>query len=268
MLHNVKALKGYKLDSLDEEIGTVKEFYFDDRFWTIRYLVADTGNWLPGRQVLISPYALVAINRDNIYDLKIEVDLTKQQIENSPSLETDMPISHQFENAYYGHYGWPTYWGGPHIWGSHPYIMRNREKWRKSTESEKAWDPHLRSTNGVNGHHIQAVDGEIGHVEDFLIDDETWTIRYLIIATHNWWPGKNALVSPRWIERVSWGERKVFVNLTREAIKQSPEYPKDYLLTRDYETALHQHYDRQGYWVDEPALSRESPSEEKVGGLR
>jgi hypothetical protein len=103
----------------------------------------------------------------------------------------------------------------------------------------------------VSGYHIQAADGEIGHVEDFIIDDETWTIRYLRINTLNWWPGKKVLISPLWIQRVSWAESKVFVNLSREAIKKSPEYTEDFLLTRDYETALHQHYSRRGYWLDE-----------------
>ena len=139
-----------------------------------------------------------------------------------------------------------------------PTIERDREKWKTSTQGEKAWDPHLRSTYSVSGHHIQALDGEIGHVEDFIIDDETWAIRYLIVDTHNWWPGKKVLVSPQWIERVSWHERKVFVNLSRETIKQSPEYTEDSLITRDYETGLHRHYDRQGYWVAELVLTEHS----------
>jgi sporulation protein YlmC with PRC-barrel domain len=107
-----------------------------------------------------------------------------------------------------------------------------------------------RSTNYVSGYHVQASDGEIGKVEDFIIDDDTWAIRYLVINTHNWWPGKKVIVSPKWIERVSWDESKVFVNLTREAIKQSPEYTEDSLITRDYEIGLHKHYSRQGYWVE------------------
>jgi hypothetical protein len=250
MLSKAGTLTGYKLDSLDGEIGKVKEFYFDDRHWTIRYLVADTGNWLTGRQVLISPYALVAVIAEEQH---ITIDLTKRQIEDSPSLNSDKPVSHQFEQAYYGHYGWPMYWGGPCRWGPYPYIVREREKRREPNEGGKAWDSHLRSTYGVSGHHIQALDGEIGHVQDFIIDDETWAIRYLIIDTHNWLPGKKVLVSPQWIESVSWGERKVFVNLSREAIKQSPEYTEESLLTRDYEIGLHQHYNRQGYWVDELA---------------
>ena len=252
MLSNVKALIGYRLDSLDGEIGTVKEFYFDDQHWTIRYLVADTGSWLTGRQVLISPYALVAVAKESRH---ITINLTKQQIENSPSLDSDKPVSRQFEEDYYEHYGWPIYWGGPYMWGAYSnpsYLLSNREEQREPTPDEKKWDTHLRSSSYVSGYHIHAEDGDIGHVEDFILDDRTWAIRYFIIDMGNWWPGKKVLVSPHWIERVSWSESTVFVNLTREAIKQSPEYTEESLLTREYETGLHQHYHRQGYWVDEP----------------
>ena len=250
MLNKVKTISGYKLKSLDGEIGKVSKFYFDDQYWTIRYLVADTGNWLTGRQVLISPHALIAVNKEEQY---ISIDLTKKQIENSPSLNSDKPVSQQFELSYYGYYGWPTYWNGPFMWGPYPTIIRNPEIIKESTTDKKSWNPHLRSTHYVSGYHIQAPDGEIGHVEDFIIDDETWAIRYLVINTQNWWPGKKVLISPKWIERISWGESKVFVNLTRETIRQSPEYTEESLLTRDYETGLHRHYNRQGYWVDEPA---------------
>ncbi|MGA7827645.1 MAG: PRC-barrel domain-containing protein [Geobacteraceae bacterium] len=248
MLYNAKELKGYKLDSLNGEIGKAKDFYFDDRHWTIRYLVADTANWLTGRQVLISPYALVSVSKELHH---IEVNLTKKQIEDSPSLNSDQPVSRQFEESYHGYYAWPMYWDGPYIWGAYPYIMRDSEKPKQSNQGEKAWDPHLRSTHAVRGYHIQAMDGEIGHVEDFMIDDETWAIRYLIIDTQNWWPGKKVLVSPQWIERVSWTESKVFVNLSLTDIEQSPEYAEESLLTRDYEAGLHRHYNRKVYWVDE-----------------
>jgi hypothetical protein len=255
MLGNAKTLKGYKLDSLDGEFGEVKEFYFDDRPWAVRYLVANRGNWLTGRPVLISPYALVAAIKAMQH---ITVDLTKKQIEGSPSLNSDKPVSRQFEAAYYDHYGWPMYWNGPYIWGSFPNIARDRETWKTPTLDEKAWDAHLRSTDNVCGYEIQALDGEIGHVEDFIIDDETWAIRYLVVATRNWWPGKKVLVSPQWIERVSWSESKVFVNLSRDAIKRSPEYKEASLLTRDYETGLHRHYNRQGYWFEELAVTEYS----------
>jgi len=250
MLDKATELHGYKLDSLDGEIGKVKDFYFDDRFWTIRYLIADTGNWLTGRQVLISPYALAAANR---VARNIAVNLTKDQIENSPSLGSDKPVSRQFENYYYGYYGWPGYWGGPFSWGPYPYIALEAKKPGDLTQHRKEWDRHLRSTGQVTGYHVKAVDGAIGHVEDFLVDEKTWAIRYLIIDTKNWLPGKRVLISPEWIETVSWSEASVFVNVPRDIIKQSPEYYNELSLTRDYETLLHRHYNRQGYWVDEPA---------------
>jgi hypothetical protein len=248
MLFNTKTLSSYKLNSFGGELGKAKEFYFDDQHWTIRYLVAGTGNWLTGRQVLISPYALVAVNKEAEY---IDINLTKKQIEKSPSLESDKPVSRQFEQSYYGYYGWPAYWDGPAMWGYYPNILRDSKQWKENEKEQKTWDSHLRSTNEVSGYHIQAKDGDIGHVEDFIVDDETWAIRYLVVDTKNWWPGKKVLISPQWIERVSWNDSKVFVNLSREMIKQSPEYTDGALLSRDYETQLHHHYKRQGYWGEE-----------------
>jgi len=144
------------------------------------------------------------------------------------------------------------------MWGTYPYLVRDRDDQREVEQDKKPWDPHLRSTHDVSGHHVQAADGEIGHVEDFIIDDGTWAIRYLVIDTLNWWPGKKVLVSPKWIERISWDESKVFVNLSREAIRQSPEYTEESLLIRDYEIELHRHYNRLGYWVDESAAAGHS----------
>ncbi|MBF0206392.1 MAG: PRC-barrel domain-containing protein [Oligoflexia bacterium] len=248
MLNKAKTIKGYKLHGLDGEIGKVDEFYFDDHHWTIRYLVADTGNWLTGRQVLISPYALISVDREEKY---ISINLTKKQIENSPSLDSDKPVSQQFEEYYYGYYGWPTYYNGPYLWGSDFEIMSAPDKWKEAPKSKSAWDPHLRSTQEVSSYRIQATDGEIGHLEDFIIDDETtWAIRYLVVDTKNWWPGKKVLISPEWIRKISVDELKIFVDLSRESINQSPEYKDEYLLGRDYETGLYQHYNRQGYWVD------------------
>jgi hypothetical protein len=250
MLIKAKTLNGYKLESLDGEIGKVKEFYFDDRHWTIRYLVAETGSWLASRKVLISPYALNCVLNS---EKDISVNLTKAQIEKSPSLDSHKPVSRQFEEAYFGYYGYPSYWTGPYAWGNYHYIVRDHEKRNASNQKAAAWDHHLRSTQEVMGYYIQALDGEIGHIEDFVIDDENWTIRYLVVGTKNWWPGKKVLVSPLWIERMSWGESKVFTNLSRQTIKESPEYSEESLLTRDYEIGLHHHYNRKGYWIDELA---------------
>ncbi|MDZ4184451.1 MAG: PRC-barrel domain-containing protein [Desulfuromonadales bacterium] len=249
MLSKAKTLQGYKLDSLDGEFGEVKEFYFDDQHWTIRYLVADTGNWLSGRQVLISPHALTAASK---VEKHIAVNLTRKQIEGGPALNSDKPVSHQFEEAYYDYYGWPMYWDGPHMWGTYPFIVRGDTERVKRAPGEKVWDPNLRSTQTVTGYYIEAEDGTIGHVEDFIIDDETWAIRYMVVDTKNWWPGKKVLISPRWIDRVSWDESKVFVRLSREAVQQAPEYSNASMLTREYEEGLHGHYKRPGYWSKEP----------------
>lgn len=138
MLSKAKTLEGYKLANLDETIGTVKGFYFDDHYWTIRYLVADTGNWLTGRQVLISPYALAAVVKEQHH---ITINLTKQQIESSPSLSSDKPVSRQFELDYYGYYGLPRYWSSSSMWGAYPYpyLEPDREKWSE-TNPEAGFD--------------------------------------------------------------------------------------------------------------------------------
>ncbi len=249
MLGKVRTIKGYSLEGIDGEIGKVEEFYFDDRHWTIRYLVANTGDWLTGRKVLISPYALVAVSDEK---KSISINLMKSQIEGSPSLDSDKPVSRQFENEYNGYYGWPNYWSGSLAWGLYPFIARDRKEIPLPVVEEVAGDPHLRSTDEVTGYHIQATDGEIGHVDDFIIDDVTWDIRYLIVKTQNWLPGKKILVSPQWIGSVSWDESKVFVNLLRETIRDSPEYSEDTLLTTEYESGLHRHYQPVECRVDDP----------------
>lgn len=248
MMIKAKTLNGYQLQGIDGEIGKVKEFYFDDQHWTIRYLVLNTGNWLTGRHVLISPYALESVNKE---DKTIRANLNKQQIENSPSLNSDKPISRQFEEDYHGYYNWPRYWNAPEMWGDYPNIESDLEQHKEFVKDKKYWDFHLRSTKDVSGHSIEATDDNIGQVEDFVIDDKTWAIRYLIIDTRKFWFEKLVLVSPQWIDRISWPEKKIFINLSGESIKQSPEYSEEFLMNRDYETGLYEHYNRKGYWMNE-----------------
>ncbi|MGA3344470.1 MAG: PRC-barrel domain-containing protein [Terracidiphilus sp.] len=247
MLIKIKAIKNYSLKCLDGDIGSVSEFYFDDRYWAIRYLVANTAKWLSGRKVLISPYSLNSVDKA---EEQVSVHLTKKQIEESPSIGMDEPVSCQYEGLYNGYYGFPNYWGGPYMWGGNPYIERDRSRWGLAASEAMGWDRHLRSTHEVTGYHLLALDGEVGHVDDFIIDDK-WAIRYLVIDTTNWWPGKKVLISPKWIENVSWEEKEVSIRLSRETIKAAPEYTDQSLLTRDYETGLYGHYNREGYWVDE-----------------
>lgn len=248
MLINVKNLKGYKLKGIDQEVGSIKEFYFDDKFWTIRYLVANTGSWLSKRPVLISPYFLENLNPDNGV---LIVNLTRKQIEDSPSPDSDKPVSRQFEERYYDYYGVPAYWGGPSMWGPVPNLVRDREQWKSMKTGGRSWDPSLRSTKDVSGHVIHATDGDIGKVDDFIIDDETWTIRYFVVDTKKWIPGRKVLVSPQWITNISWEDSRVFTDLSRDVIRNAPEYDPDEFLTRELETKLWDYYNRRGYWSDE-----------------
>jgi hypothetical protein len=254
MLHQAKTLKGYSLQGLDGDIGMVKEFYFDDHHWTIRYLVAEPDRQYGDHKVLISPHALKAVSAK---EKTIAVDLTKKRIQESPSWDNDKPVSRQrqFEENYYSYYGWPAYWEGPFQWGDYPYLGGPYPVRTKSGPGGKKTDSHLRSTDQVTGYFIHALDGDLGYVDDFLIDDETWAIRYLIVDTRNWWPGRKVLISPRWVDNVSWEKSKVSVHLSREVIRQSPEFQAGSLVTREYETELHGHYNHRGYWVDELAPS-------------
>jgi len=253
MLENAKHLKGDKLRCTDGELGRVQDFYFDDTHWMTRYLVVDTGNWLSGRSVLLSPYAITDVRHE---EGEIVTSLTKAQIEDSPPLDSDKPVSRQFEENYYGFFGWPTYWAGPYVWGRYPAIERDQEQWNLPPLTEQVWDPNLRSTNAVDGYHIQASDGDIGHVTDFVIDTQSWSIRYMVIDTRNWWPGKQVLIAPTWITEVSWSDSRVLVTPTRELIKTAPEYVDGTPLSRDYERNLHQHYSQSGYWESETATAR------------
>lgn len=248
MLIKSKTLKNYKLNAIDGDIGKVKEFYFDDRFWTVRYLVVETGNWFNSNQVLVSPYLIQSVD----YDVElINVNLTKQQVADSPPYQTDKPVSRQYEESYNNYYGTPVYWGGAHMWGMYAYPMTDRANWKSDYRQEESWDPNLRSSKEVSGYNIQAIDGEIGHVDDFIVNDDTWTIRYFIIDTKNWLPGKKIQISTQWIDHISWDDSKVFVDLSRETIRRVPEFDEKEILTRENEVRLHNFYNREGYWLKE-----------------
>ena len=253
MLTNATFLKGLAIHATDGELGTVDDFYFDDETWGIRYLTVDTGGWLGGRQVLISPFSILHTDWPA---KRLDVALTKKQVENSPDINTHQPVSRQHEAEYNRYYGYPYYWGGPYLRGPafDPAGLANSVA---STETmggmidRESPDSHLRSTEGISGYHVETTDGEIGHVDGFVIDDEAWAIRYIEVATRNWLPGKKVLVSPGWIDRVSWDDSKVYVALSREAIKNCPEYLLSRPLTREYEIRLYAHYGRPPYWLHE-----------------
>jgi hypothetical protein len=213
----------------------------------------NTGGWLTGRLVLVSPIAFRSVDWDRE---TFDVALTRQQVEQSPSITTDQPVSRQQEEEYSRYYGYPYYWDGMGLWGADmyprmaylsavapPYVAT-------ATEGQPTSDPHLRSAREVTGYTIQARDGELGHVADFIVDDESWVLRYIVVDTRNWWPGKHVLVSPQWIASVHWSQSSVVVDLLRETIKASLEYDPAMLLNRADETRLHQSLQRTPYWEE------------------
>ena len=250
VLHTVKKLDGCRILATDGAIGSVKEVYFDDEQWVVRYLEVDAGGWLARRSVLISPYAVKFIAWDT---RAIAVNLTRDQVQRSPDIDTDKPVSRQREAEYHHYYDYPQYWpySAYWAWGAIPLVIPPNAQVRAEAEAHRradaafdSADAHLRSSTAVTGYRIQASDQLIGHVADFLFDEETWAIRYLIVDTHNWLPGKHVLVAPEWTRAVNWGERTVSIALTRAEIERSPEYDPHHLPSPDYETALHEHYSR------------------------
>ncbi len=226
MLRSVKQLYGAKLGAYDGDIGHVKDFYFDDQDWTIRYLVADTGSWLPGRQVLISPHSLVRLDQGGGV---LQVNLTRKQIEDSPSIEEHKPVSRQYEEEYYRYYGWPFYWQGGGLWGmsGFPILELPAKPPLSETaapiarQSERP-DAHLRSTQAVKGYQLRTGEGTIGHICDFMIDGLNWAIGQLVIKTGHRFSGKEVVIATKRVKRISYEESTVFVDAAGEVVEQSP----------------------------------------------
>jgi hypothetical protein len=259
-LRRTKDLSGYTLGAIDTDIGSVQDFYFDDQHWAIRYIVVGTGIIFSGRRVLISPLAL---RYPAWSPLHIYVNLTREQVQDSPGIELHQPVSRQHEMEHHRHYGLPYYWQGTSVWGSwpDPQALLNAQQarlgdWPVAAETNPAsGDTHLRSVHEVSGYHVKAAGGEIGHVEDFLFDDETWQIRYVIVDTRNWWPAKKVLLRPQWIEKVSWSTRQFRTTIGREMIEKSPAWDPDSPVSREYELHLHQHYGYAPDWTVDSAVS-------------
>ena len=210
--------------------------------------MADTRKWLPGRRVLISP---ISIGEADAPTRTLSSGLTQDQIKDSPPLDDRAPVSRQYEIAFNGYYDWPHYWSGLSIWGPHlhPRLLDQAEAARDRAIEKIEDGPRLRSTREVMGYHIQATDTDIGHVEDFIVDQETWIIRYLVIDTANWMPGsRQVVVSPAWVQMVDWKRRKVLVDLESEQIKKSPKFDPALPVYRKYEETLYDFYGRPYYW--------------------
>lgn len=248
MFKSIKQLTGRQLQATDGSIGKTHDFLFDDERWVVRYLVADTGSWLTGRQVLISPYLLGHSDSPTAND-HFPIRLTRDQVEHCPGINTDLPVSRRHERDLAQYYAYPTYWGaGPDLWGYSPYPILADTPEQHREILEEIDQCHLRSAREVEGYHVHATDDFIGHVEDFIVEDRTWAIRYVALDTRNVLPGKKVIISPAWIHKVDWSTGEIRVAMSRKAVEESPEFDLADLPNRAYEERLFEHYGHKPYW--------------------
>jgi hypothetical protein len=248
MLWNASGING-SIAASDGRIGTVSDFLFDDASWLVRWLVVDTGNWLSGRKVLLPPSVLGHLDAK---EEQCSVTLTKQQIKDSPEIDTDQPVSRQMETSVYDYYGWSPYWGTGFYMGGYgympgggmasPYLESEQRDEEIDAARRRDSDIHLRSVKAVTGYHIHASDGEIGHAEDFLVEDANWSIHYLVVDTANWWLGEKVLISPRLARKTDWTERLVNLKVDRQRVKHSPLYDASTTVDWAYENHYHKYY--------------------------
>jgi len=244
VLRSVVSLRGFSIGAKDGEIGKVYSFVFDDRSWAIRYLVVDTGGWLRGRRVLI---AATALEHPDWHARVFPVELTKQQVRDAPDTDTDKPVSRQYEAELHSYYNWAPYWGTGY--GAAVFTVPPLQEEQKPSEEDAGANPNLRSTREVIGYRIQAMDGPIGHVEDFIISDEDWVIRYLVADTRNWLPGRSVLVSPEWVTEISWEGQEVWMDVSKQVIEDSPPFDPSAPVNREYEVQMYDYYGRPKYWA-------------------
>lgn len=270
MLQVISALKGFSVEASDGAIGTVSDFLFDDSTWKVRWLVVDTGKWLTGRKLLVHPSA---IGQPDHGSHQLTVALTKGQVKDSPDIATDEPVSLQMQSDLYGYYGWDPMWGGGmYGMGMYGVGMFGGGMYGGATGGiapplskpgyagangaggadrgkidRRDGDPHLRSTTEVTGYHIRATDGNIGHVEDVLVDSTSWGVRYLIVDTSNWWFGQHVVMSPYAVKDVDWSDRHIGLDLSRDQIKSSPSWSPADEVEGKFERRLHSHYGWPGY---------------------
>ncbi|HKL11973.1 MAG TPA: PRC-barrel domain-containing protein [Halanaerobiales bacterium] len=256
MLANTEELKGFDVYSEDEEIGKIEDYYFDKDYWVTRYLAVDTGNWLVERDVLISPESIDNIDYGNG---NIKLNIPTEKIENSPPVIKEEPLLRTKEKDLADYFSWPYYWNGtgsskPGVSGMVPNnlireitIKENMNK--KSPNSNKdEVKAGLRSVNKMINYDIHAVDGRIGHVEKFILDDDNWLVRYIVVETKNFLPGKKVVLAPEWITDIDWVREEVAFNLKKEEIKNAPEYDPVIPVSELYEKKLYEHYDKEKYW--------------------
>ena len=237
MLWNASELVGSTIKATDGEVGIVSDVLFDDQSWMVRWLVVDTGSWLPGRVVLLPLPVLGQPDRANRL---FPVRLTMQQVKDSPDEGAHLPVSRKMEAALFGHYGREPYWGGDLFPVSNaiavPYAVPKPPSDTARLPADPDW--HLRSSVAVTGYHMHTVDGEMGQAEDFLLDDADWRIRDIVVGTNSWLPGKLVLAGTSHVKKINWAEQRIYLDLTIQKIKDSPAYEPVIALRNLYDVSL------------------------------
>jgi hypothetical protein len=266
MLFAVSGLMDCAVHASDGEVGAVRDFLFDDQTWKIRWMAVDTGDWLPGRRVFIHPSAIAPLTlppkptlpmMSMGETLTLTVNLTRSQIEAGPHAHADVPVTRDMEALLYDHYGWDPYWGASYFGAG---LLPNAESElvgdaeRRAAEAENPpldGADHLHSVSEFKGYTVHALDGDIGHVENLLADDANWDIRYLVIATRNWWPGKIVQLSPYAVKDVDWFGEQVNMNVTRDQVRSAPPCDPLAMMDKASEDELHRHFGWPGYGKQE-----------------
>jgi hypothetical protein len=260
MLRRLRDLDKYSVSATDGDLGHVDDFLVDDEQWIVRYLVVESGCFLDRRGVLISP---ISFRRADWETQRFHLRLTLDQIKGSPDTDTDKPVSRQHESEYLGYYGYPPYWSQPALWGMGLYpgwfAGSRPDNAPPTSTAAPAGDAHLRSADGLRGYHIHGSDGAIGHVDDFILDDESWAVRFLVIDTSAWWFGKKVLVAPRWADSVSWGSRTIHLRISRAVVRNSPEWNPEAPVNRELEHRLYDYYGRPVHWGSDGHADKAQP---------
>jgi hypothetical protein len=243
MLWNSRKIHGYAIEADDGQLGRIDDFLFEDTNWSIRWLVVDTRRWLANRKVLLPTVALGHLDPDQ---REFSVRLSKSQVEDSPNIDTDLPVSRQMESNIFDTYGWSPYWGNGYLTSGFCSMLApelvpptRAEPAVRDTENRDG-DSHLRSVGQIINYHIHATDGEIGHLSDVLISDADWSICYLVVDTGTWWGGKKVLVPPRWVQRVDWIAAEISLNVDCVTLKERPHYTSETEVDAGYERLIHQ----------------------------
>ncbi len=237
--HELETLKGYSLQARDGEIGTITDVWFDDDRWTVRYLVVRTAGWLMGREVLLAPTVVQGLDTARE---QIVVDLSREQVEKSPAVDSAQPVSRHYETQLHHHYGWTPYWTGGSFGALGTIGAEAVQPAEPREPLREPPDPHLRSSKEVRGYGMHARDGEIGEVVDFVIHEKDWTIRYLVADTRKWLPGRKVLLAPSWVQAIRWSDREIVIDIERETLRTAPAYEGPNAIDKLYEVHLYKHY--------------------------